>query len=285
MFRFILHAMKSCVNSDTADLATWPADWLSPQWPAPKNVRAVCTTRAGGTSVPPFDGLNLGTHVGDDPAQVARNRAFLHSALGAKPVFMDQVHGTHLLELDAQTPDKLAADGSFTRQPGLACTVMVADCLPILLCDTRGTQVAAVHAGWRGLAGVQGDGTGFGVAEAVFKCFRPLAPVEYAQAAPKIIAWLGPCIGPLAFEVGAEVRAAFVAGLPQAVDCFEPAAHGKWLANLPALSRQRLLAAGVSAVYGNDGSQPWCTVANPSRFFSYRRDRVTGRQAACIWRE
>jgi YfiH family protein len=223
--------------------------------------------------------------VGDDPAQVARNRARVHDALRAKPVFMDQVHGTHVLELDAQTPDNLAADGSFTRQSGLACTVMVADCLPILLCDTLGTQVAAVHAGWRGLAGANGHGAGVGVAEAIFKCFMSLAPVECAQAAPKIIAWLGPCIGPQAFEVGGEVRAAFMATLPQAVDCFEPVAQGKWRANLSALARQRLLAAGVSAVYGNDGSPPWCTVANPSRFFSYRRDRVTGRQAACIWLE
>ena len=263
----------------------WPADWLRPQWPAPKRVRAVCTSRTGGVSSPPFDSLNLGTHVGDDSAQVQLNRDRLHGAIHAKPVFMDQVHGTHVLELDALTPDNLAADGSFTRQSGLACTVMVADCLPILLCDTLGTQVAAVHAGWRGLAGVHGHGTRDGVAEAIFKRFMPLSPVEYAQAAPKIIAWLGPCIGPMVFEVGAEVRAAFVAALPQAVDCFEPVTHGKWLANLPALARQRLLAAGVSAVYGNDGSPPWCTVANPSRLFSYRRDRVTGRQAACIWLE
>jgi YfiH family protein len=277
--------MKSCVNSDEGATAIWPADWLVPQWPAPKRVRAVCTTRAGGASVPPFESLNLGTHVGDDPEQVNRNRACLQGALRAKPVCMDQVHGTHVLELDALTPDNLAADGSFTRQSGLACTVMVADCLPILLCDTLGTQVAAVHAGWRGLAGAPGHGAGSGVVEEIFKCFMPLAPVEYAQAAPKIIAWLGPCIGPQAFEVGDEVREAFVIPAPQAADCFLPVAPGKWRANLSALARQRLLAAGVSAVYGNDGSPPWCTVANPSRFFSYRRDRVTGRQAACIWLE
>lgn len=257
------------------------SDWLIPQWPAPARVRAVCTTRAGGVSAAPYDSLNLGTHVGDDPAQVARNRARVQSALGAKAVFMDQVHGTDLLELDAQTPDNLAADGSYTCQPGLACTVMVADCLPILLCNSAGTQVAAVHAGWRGLAGAAGDGRG--VAEVIFKRFMPVTPVDTAQAAPKIIAWLGPCIGPDTFEVGAEVRAAFVATLPQAAQCFKPLPSGKWLANLPALARQRLLAAGVSAVYGNDGSRSWCTVANPSRFFSYRRDRVTGRQAACIW--
>lgn len=257
------------------------SDWLIPQWPAPAQVRSVCTTRAGGVSAAPYDSLNLGTHVGDDPAQVARNRARVQDALGAKAVFMDQVHGTDLLELGAHTPDNSTADGSFTRQPGLACTVMVADCLPILLCDSAGTQVAAVHAGWRGLAGAAGDG--MGVAEVIYKRFMPLAPVEPAQAAPRIIAWLGPCIGPDAFEVGAEVRGVFVATLPQAALCFTPLPSGKWLANLPALARQRLLAAGVSAVYGNDGSPPWCTVANPSQFFSYRRDRVTGRQAACIW--
>jgi YfiH family protein len=275
--------MKSRVNSDNDDTVIWPADWLSPQWPAPKRVRAVFTSRAGGVSLPPFGSLNLGTHVGDDAVQVKLNRDRVRGAIHAKPVFMDQVHGTHLLKLDAQTPDNLAADGSFTRHAGLACTVMVADCLPILLCDTRGTQVAAVHAGWRGLAGAHE--TGVGVVEAVLGCFKPESAVKRAQTAPEIIAWLGPCIGPKAFEVGAEVRAAFVATLPQAADCFEAQPSGKWLANLPDLARQRLLAAGVSAVYGNDGSPPWCTVTNGSRFFSYRRDRVTGRQAACIWLE
>ena len=275
--------MKSRVNSDKDDTVIWPADWLSPQWPAPKRVRAVCTSRAGGVSLPPFGSLNLGTHVGDDAVQVTLNRDRVRGAIHAKPVFMDQLHGTHLLKLDAQTPDNLAADGSFTRHAGLACTVMVADCLPILLCDTQGTQVAAVHAGWRGLAGEHE--TGGGIVEAICGCFKPESAVECAQAAPEIIAWLGPCIGPKAFEVGSEVRAAFMATLPQAADCFEPRPSGKWLANLPGLARQRLLAAGVSAVYGNDGSPPWCTVANGSRFFSYRRDRVTGRQAACIWLE
>jgi hypothetical protein len=257
------------------------SDWLVPQWPAPAGVRAVCTTRAGGVSAPPYDTLNLGTHVGDDAACVARNRALLQAALGARPVFLNQVHGAHMQALGPQTPDGLEADGAFTRARGLACTMMVADCLPILLCDTRGTMVAAVHAGWRGLAGSGGAG----VVETIYQQFMAQGVAEPAQAAIELIAWLGPCIGPQAFEVGSEVRDAFTAAAPQAAACFRPLPEGKWLANLPALARQRLQAAGVSQVYGNDSSPAWCTVGNPSRFFSYRRDRVSGRQAACIWLE
>jgi len=213
--------------------------------------------------------------------------------LAAKAVFMDQVHGQTMLELvpcapvapgassapDASQSEPPQADGAFTQRSGLACTVMVADCLPVLLCDTQGRMVAAVHAGWRGLAGQGGEG----VLEQIYRRFRPLAPVEYAQPAIKIIAWLGPCIGPTAFEVGDEVRAAFLESTPQAATCFIPAAPGKWWANLPGLARQRLAALGVTDVYGNNGSAPWCTVGNASRFFSHRRDRVSGRQAACIW--
>ena len=244
---------------------------MAVDWPAPARVRAVCSTRVGGVSVAPYDGLNLGTHVGDDADSVARNREILQRTLGARPVFMDQVHGSHMLELAPGTPDGLTADGAFTRASGLACTVMVADCLPILLCDAQGTQVAAVHAGWRGLAGTHG----VGVLETICKAWE--AP------AGGLLAWLGPCIGPTAFEVGGDVLAAFAAALPQAEDCFKPLAGGKWLADLPALARQRLWRLGVTQVFGNDGSAPWCTVGNPSRFFSHRRDRVSGRQAACIW--
>ena len=271
--------MNIPLNSGASAGSPWNADWLVPQWPAPARVRSVCTTRAGGVSAPPYDSLNLGLHVGDDAHAVQGNRAKLQTALGVRAVFMDQVHGTDLLELQAATPDALPADGACTRAPGLACTVMVADCLPILLCDLNATQVAAVHAGWRGLAGTQG----VGVVEQIIKRFRPLAPVEPAQTAIKIIAWMGPCIGPQAFEVGDDVRSAFVATAPQAAQCFAPLPGGKWLADLPALARQRLLAAGVSAGYGNDGSADWCTVGNPLRFFSHRRDRVSGRQAAAIW--
>lgn len=261
-------------------------DWLVPQWPAPPRVHAICTTRSGGSSAPPWDTLNLGTHVGDDPIRVQHNRAALQSALGVRPVFMEQVHGARMQTLAPQHANDFLADGcvadaAVTQTPGLACTVMVADCLPVLLCDTGGQQVAALHAGWRGLAG-QG---GVGVLEVGFESFRALAPVEYAQSAIKIIAWLGPCIGPDAFEVGDEVRAAFTAHTPQAVDCFKPLRGGKWLADLAGLARLRLRALGVTDIYGNDSSAPWCTLGNPLRFFSHRRDRVSGRQAACIWLE
>ncbi len=257
-----------------------PADCLIPDWPAPLSVRALCTTRAGGVSVGPYSSLNLGTHVGDQAAHVARNRAILQQTLAARPVFLNQVHGTAVLELHADTPDGAQADGAFTTDRGLACTMMVADCLPILLCDALGTRVAAVHAGWRGLAG---EG-GIGVVEQAFRRFRPAALVDTNQGASELIAWLGPCIGPDAFEVGPEVLAAFTASLPQARNCFRPRPGGKWLADLSALARQRLQAAGVSRVFGNDGSPPWCTVGNPLRFFSHRRDRgVSGRFAASIW--
>lgn len=265
------------------------ADWLVPDWPAPPHVRAVFTTRgqgAGeGASAAPFDFFNLGGHVGDAPAAVAANRARLQRALGARPVYLDQVHGTQVLALHPDTPDGARADAALTDRPGLACTVMVADCLPVLLTDLQGRAVAAAHAGWRGLAG--------GVLERTLEQFRALAGMQQAQAAidseaSEIIAWLGPCIGPQAFEVGLEVRAAFVAADAGAAACFVPLADGKVLADLPALARRRLAAAGVARVYGNDGGAAWCTVGNAARFFSYRRDQRrqggSGRMAACIWR-
>jgi YfiH family protein len=229
--------------------------------------------RAGGTSLGPYSGLNLGLHVGDDAPTVHTNRQRLHAALGVRPVFLNQVHGCEMLALTALTPDGLAADGACTSQAGVACTVMVADCLPVLFCDAGGTRVAAAHAGWRGLLGQQGRG----VLEAAAATFG-------TGAASGMMAWLGPCIGPQAFEVGDEVRAAFVAVTPDSAGLFEPHGTGKWLADLPGLARQRLQALGIERTYGNDGSQDWCTVSNPSRFFSHRRDGVSGRMAACIWR-
>lgn len=260
-----------------------PTDWLVPEWPAPAGVNAAFTTRSGGQSRPPYDSLNLGTHVGDALANVQANRAVLQRAVGVRPVFLEQVHGTQVQTLAPDTPDGTVADACLSTQPGLACTIMVADCLPILLCDSTGTWVAAAHAGWRGLAGQGGVGVVESTLAAIYGQKSALAHVEYGQVAPEIIAWLGPCIGPRAFEVGDEVRQAFVGGSPAAEDCFVPAGPGKWWANLPALARLRLQAAGVNAVYGNDGSTPWCTVSKPSRFFSHRRDRVSGRLAACIW--
>ena len=261
--------------------ANTPAEWLVPDWPAPAGVRALCTTRTGGFSTLPYDSLNLGSHVGDDAGTVARNRAALNAATGVRPVFLNQVHGHKMLALAPGTPDNLSADAAFTHHKGLACTVMVADCLPILLYDRHGSMVAAVHAGWRGLAGV----AGVGILEEVHKLFRPLAPVKYAREAIDMIAWLGPCIGPDAFAVGADVMTAFAQDNPNTLQHFRPWRDGKWLANLPALARQRLNALGVTGVFGNDGSPAWCTVGNPSRFFSHRRDGVSGRQAACIWLE
>lgn len=266
------------------------APWLEPDWPAPAGVRAVFTLRGAaageGASHGPFAHFNLGDHVGDEPAAVSANRAHLQQALGARPVYLRQVHGTDVLEVSAETPDGATADGAVTGAHGLACTVMVADCLPILLTDTQGRRVAALHAGWRGLAhGVVERGYERFLAPALDGLARPAIDLKAAE----VLAWLGPCIGPQAFEVGAEVRAAFVAGDPDAATCFAPArSEGKYLANLPALARRRLAALGVTRVYGNDGSAPWCTVGEATRFFSYRRDQGplggSGRMAACIWR-
>ncbi len=246
------------------------ADWLVPDWPAPARVRALCTTRAGGVSAGRYASFNLGGHVGDAPADVATNRARLHHAIGARPVFLQQVHGTRVIALDATAADGGEADACTTIESGIACTIMVADCLPVLLTDAAGARVAAAHAGWRGLAA--------GVLERSVESF---APVDR----PGLMAWLGPCIGPDAFEVGSDVRTAFESDAPEAAQCFKHAAEaGKWLADLAGLARRRLHAAGVTQIYGNDGTDAWCTVHNPLRFFSHRRDRSSGRFAACIWR-
>ena len=254
-------------------------DWLIPQWPVPGHVHAVLTTRAGGQSAVPFDSLNLGDHVGDKPSDVAANRAMLHQALVAQPIFLSQVHGTHTVQLTDKTPYGVEADGCLSVQSQVACTIMVADCLPVLLTNAQGNVVAAAHAGWRSLAG-QGR---LGIFEQVYASLKALAPSEKPQDSMEIIAWLGPCIGPQAFEVGAEVREAFVSHDPAAQTCFKPQVSGKWLADLQGLARLRLAALGVTQIYGNDGKRDWCTVSNPSKFFSYRRDGVCGRMAACIW--
>jgi YfiH family protein len=264
-------------------------DWLIPDWPAPPGVRAVFTTRHGGVSAAPWDSMNLGDHVGDATAQVAANRARLAESTGAKPVFLQQVHGTVVLPLDGGTPHGQPADAAMTSQRGIACTIMVADCLPVLLTDIHGTAVAAAHAGWRGLAGQQGHG----VLEQTCERFWAPAHVGHGVIAINTIAWLGPCIGPAAFEIGGEVRAVFVDSHPAAAACFAAGAPGKYLADLAGLARLRLQALGITQIFGNDGSAPWCTVGNASRFFSHRRDAgvagngfgTTGRMAACIWLE
>lgn len=251
---------------------------LTPDWPLPAGMRALCTTRAGGVSAPPFDSFNLGDHVRDDPVHVAANRARLAGLTApATPVFLQQVHGTRVLRLQADPLHMAAsqgaqADACLATEPGVACTIMVADCLPVLFAHASGRAVAAAHAGWRGLAG--------GVLEATVQALADAA----GQGA--ISAWLGPCIGPSAFEVGDEVRQAFGA-TADARACFVAHGPGKWLANLPALARLRLVQAGVTDLHGNDGTPGWCTVTQDSVFFSHRRDAArlgsTGRMAACIW--
>jgi hypothetical protein len=272
-----------------------PHDWLQPDWPAPAHVHALCTTRNGGVSAPPYDSFNLGRLVGDAPQAVAANWAALGAALGAagdpvRLVYLRQVHGTVVQPLDADTPDGADADACTTTTPGVACSVMAADCLPVLFTNRAGTRVAAAHAGWRGLAA--------GVLEAALESFKAEALTDKAQGAIQnddesgtpqdLMAWLGPCIGPQVFEVGPEVREAFCAHDARAQACFQPQGNaGKWLADLAGLAHQRLRAQGLTAIYGNDSSPGWCTVGNPSRFFSHRRDSAvlgtSGRMAACIW--
>jgi len=255
-------------------------DWLVPDWPVPSSVRAVCSTRAGGVSLPPYGTLNLGDHVNDDPAAVVVNRRRFAEALGAKPVFMRQVHGWDVASLPGRAGEETVADACVATASGVACTIMVADCLPVLFADEQGRAVAAAHAGWRGLAG-GADGTG--VIESTVASLRT-ALNEADGKASRLFAWLGPCIGPEAFEVGPEVKAAFEAQDTGAAACFKPHGEGKWLADLQGLARRRLQALNITQVFGNDGSAAWCTVGQPSRFFSHRRDRIGGRFAAAVWR-
>jgi YfiH family protein len=244
-----------------------PADWIVPDWPAPARVRSLVTTRNGGTSAPPFDSMNLATHVGDDRATVLSNRRRLRKHLPAEPCWLEQVHGTLAVEAGAVS-NTTRADACIARGPAQVCAVMIADCLPVLLCDREGTTVAAAHAGWRGLSA--------GVLEST------VAAMERAPA--QLLAYLGPAIGPQAFEVQADVLDAFTRQDARARLCFRdrPVATGsprKWLADLYGLARQRLARVGVEAVYGGSA----CTFSEPARFFSHRRDGRTGRQAALVW--
>lgn len=257
-----------------------PLNWLQPEWSAPAHVRAVMTDRHGGVSLAPYDSMNLGEHVGDLPAHVQRNRAVLQAALGRRPVFLQQVHGVETLMLDAAMPDGLSADACMATASDVACAIMVADCLPVLLCDAAGRWVAAAHAGWRGLAGQDGRG--------VLETLVSSLPTDQSRRSD-ILAWLGPCIGPSAFEVGPEVRAAFCEADAQASTLFAPQADGKFLADLAGLARQRLQGMGITRIFGNDGQSAWCTATQASKFFSHRRDSrllgQSGRMAACIWLE
>jgi YfiH family protein len=258
--------------------------WIQPDWPAPKGVRALMTSRLGGVSQPPWDSLNLGDHVGDQPKHVAANRAVLTQWIGHQPVFLKQVHGVQSIRLLDDTPDAYPADACWTDRSERACTIMVADCLPVLLADTAGRWVAAAHAGWRGLAGpgVSATSKGMGVLESLWDDLQ-----RAGADVTDVMAWLGPCIGPQVFEVGPEVLAAFDDGSGHVQALFQPTAHGKFMADLAGLARVRLQALGVTRVFGNDSSLPWCTVSNSALFFSHRRDSrrlgQSGRMAACIW--
>ncbi|HEX8873508.1 MAG TPA: peptidoglycan editing factor PgeF [Nitrosospira sp.] len=241
-------------------------DWIVPDWPAPHNVRALFTTRNGGASGGPYASLNLGDHVGDDPLNVEKNRSLLRQILPAEPAWLKQVHGPVPVNIDDDCRMGVCnGDAAFSHRPGNVCAVLVADCLPILVCDRVGTVAGVIHAGWRGLAG--------GVIE------RTLT--EAGAGNMRMMAWLGPAIGPSHFEVGEEVHEAFIKHDAKAAMAFVPHPHhdAKWFADLFMLARQRLTEAGVDEIYG--GGQ--CTFSDPARFFSYRRDGTTGRMAALIW--
>lgn len=234
---------------------------MRPKWPAPSHVHGFSTLRTGGSSVGVWAASNLGDHVGDQPQHVACNRAQLRQQLPSNPVWLRQIHSAAVADLDAPAP-ALEADAAVTRTAGVVCTVLTADCLPVLFCDRSGTVVGAAHAGWKGLAA--------GVLEATI-CAMHVPPSE-------ILAWLGPAIGPAAFEVGNEVRDVFITTDHQAATAFIPRGE-KWLADLYRLARLRLAAAGVHTVYGGG----LCTFTDRTRYFSYRRDGVTGRMAHGIW--
>lgn len=237
------------------------SDLMIPDWPAPPHVHAIQTTRQGGFSEVPFRSLNLGAHVQDHPITVVKNRQLLNQFLPSEPVWLNQVHGTNVIDaaLSSCVQD---ADASFTTQSNVVCVTMTADCLPVLLCDKHGTVVASVHAGWRSLCD--------GVIEKTVQAM--------GVNSTDLLAWLGPAIGPNAFEVGAEVRLAFIERDANAALAFKPH-HDKWLGDLYLIATQRLNHVGVKAVYG--GGE--CTYSAPERYFSFRRDGMTGRMATMIW--
>lgn len=241
--------------------------FIQPNWPAPPNVKTLQTTRTGGVSQGAYASLNLGAHMNDDPLAVAKNRQLLSDYLPSEPVWVNQVHGVEVI--DAAASGCLEnADASFTTKPNVVCVTMTADCLPVLLCDKKGTVVAAVHAGWRGLCD--------GVIEA--------AVAKMQVPANEILVWLGPAIGSDAFEVGDDVREQFMAKDSKAALAFRP--HGdKWLCNIYQIARQRLNALGVTEIYGASVNEDFCTYTDKARFFSFRRDNVTGRMASMIWLE
>ncbi|MFJ5431045.1 purine nucleoside phosphorylase YfiH [Pectobacterium actinidiae] len=237
---------------------------IYPDWPLPESVKSCSTTRIGGCSRAPYDSLNMGNHVGDEPAHVTANRQTLVKMAGlpAMPYWLEQVHGTDVIRIGGASPTSVCGDAAYTDKKGKVCAVMTADCLPVLFCAINGDEVAAAHAGWRGLHA--------GVLEETLACFR-------AQP-EQIMAWLGPAIGPDAFEVGPEVRDAFIQHDMAAASAFRPEGN-KFFADIYQLASLRLRAAGVTQIFGGNT----CTVSEPHKFFSYRRDGVTGRMASLIW--
>ena len=235
--------------------------FIIPDWAAPSTVRAGTSCRKGGASAPPYASLNPAAHVGDSPQAVATNRARL--GLPGEPGWLQQVHGTRVAVLEQNGQIGLEADAAYTRTPGVICAVLTADCLPVLLCDRQGREVAAVHAGWRGLSS--------GVIEAALDAFQ--APAD------QILAWLGPAIGPEVYEIGEEVRTAFVDAEPAAAAAFTGTRPGHWLMDIYALARRRLQQRGIEQISGGE----YCTFTDARRFYSYRRDGVTGRMASVIW--
>jgi polyphenol oxidase len=237
-------------------------DWIVPDWPAPATVRALITTRGGGVSQGAYATLNLADHVGDVPDQVAANRAQLRRYLPAEPVWLRQVHGCGVVAAHSAVAG-VEADAAYTSKARTVCAILSADCLPVLICDRAGRQVAAVHAGWRGLS---------------------QSVIEHTIAAmrvppPEVLAYLGPAIGPARYEVGDDVRDIFMSDDENAFTAFLPTVNGKWLANLYELAQLRLRRLGVDAIFGGK----YCTYNDAERFFSYRRDGNTGRMAALIW--
>ena len=240
-------------------------DWITPNWPAPLNVRALCTTRSGGISSGPYASFNLGDHVGDKPHIVNQNRARLLKDLPNEPKWLNQVHGSTPIWVDNNT-NILKGDAALSRTRNIVCAILTADCLPVFLCDKTGTTVGIVHAGWRGLAA--------GVIEQTI--------TEMKKECSHIMAYLGPAIGPDYFEVGEEVRHSFIQQDKMSAPAFTPyngVNSKKWLADIFLLARQRLAAAGVTKVYSNEE----CTYSNSDKFYSYRRDGDTGGMASLIW--
>lgn len=237
---------------------------IFPDWPAPANIIGATTLRTGGVSLGPYDSLNIAMHVGDDLGRVKQNRQIIKSSLDlpAEPVWLEQIHSDRVIKAVPNMPAQ-QADASYTDQSGVVCAVMTADCLPLLICAVDGSQVAAIHAGWRGLlAGVIGNTVSvFGQRE--------------------LMVWLGPAIGPDCFEIGSEVRDAFMKKSAESANAFKPGKCGKWLADIYQLARNELSDLGITRIYGGK----LCTVTDPDRFFSYRRETTTGRMATLIWRK